>query len=223
MNLKIATLLAAVAVGAVACGGGSDIEVRPGATTTTTEAATTTSTRRTTTTTSSRTTTSGRTSTTRGSATTIATTSSVPTDPAEIAKAYFDGGSITLTDDEAGCVADKMGAPAIANMRDALAGEISTLSEDASKALLYATSACEPVDYVAQLGANLQRQADTTDEQSTCVVKALDSLLVSDAEVLAQAASDKDTVDWPQPQQDAFKNALLTCVPEDVAQKIIEL
>ena len=84
-------------------------------------------------------------------------------------------------------------------------------------------SSCAPKDYVSQLSSQLQSQAGTTGEQSACVVDALFTLITTDDDVLTQAASDKDTADWPQAQRDAFKNALLTCVPEDLAEKIINL
>ena len=164
------------------------------------------------------------TATADGSATTTATgdptPTSLPADPADAIKAFYGLGGGSLSDSEATCVVGSTGPDIVAPLNEALSG--GEIDAATGKALLKAFAACEPAAYVDQTASSIETQSGATKEQAMCVLKAVDKLFVSDDAVLSQAASNTATAEWPAAEHDRFSAAVKTCVPDDLAAKIVD-
>jgi len=164
------------------------------------------------------------TATADGSATTTATgdptPTSLPADPAAAIKAFYGLGGGSLSDSEATCVVGSTGPDIVAPLNAALAG--GEIDAATGKALLKAFAACEPAAYVDQTASSIESQSGATKDQAMCVLKAVDKLFVSDDAVLSQAASSTATAEWPTAEHDRFSAAVKTCVPDDLAAKIVD-
>ncbi len=88
--------------------------------------------------------------------------------------------------------------------------------------LLKAFASCEPQEYVTQTIASLVQQSGATEDQATCVVHAVDKLFAADDAVLTEAAGNGATAEWPVAEHDKFSNAVKSCVPDDIAAKIVD-
>jgi hypothetical protein len=162
----------------------------------------------------------GATDTGAGPASSDAPPSSLPSDPAKAVQAFYAAGGGTLSDAEASCVAQSTGPTIVAALQATVEG--GELGPDAGKALLKGFAACEPAAYVSQTTAAIVQASGATQDQATCVLSAVDKLFASDDAVLAQAASQAATEDWPTAEHQKFHDAVRTCVPEDLAQKIAD-
>jgi hypothetical protein len=145
---------------------------------------------------------------------------SLPSDPAAAIKAFYSSGGGSLSDPEATCIAGSTGPGIVDELNAALSG--GEVNPDTGKSLLKAFAACEPNDYVTQTIASLVQQSGATEDQATCVLHAVDQLFVSDEAVLTQAAGNGATSEWPAAEHDKFSNAVKTCVPDDLAAKIVD-
>jgi hypothetical protein len=144
---------------------------------------------------------------------------SLPSDPAAAIKAFYGLGGGTLSDPEATCVAGSTGN-IVDSLNQALSGGV--LDPATGKSLLKAFASCEPAAYVSQTTESLAAQSGATKDQATCVLHAVDKLFVADDAVLTQAAGNGAISEWPAPQHDAFSAAVKTCVPDDLATKIVD-
>jgi hypothetical protein len=175
----------------------------------------------------------GATSPSDSSATTAATASassdpaatdapptSLPSDPAAAIQAFYSLGGGNLTATEATCVVGSTGPGIVDPLNEALAGGV--LDPATGKSLLKAFAACEPAAYVDQTTSTIVSQSGATQEQATCVLHAVDKLFVADDAVLTQAAGNGATAEWPAAEHDRFSAAVKTCVPDDLAAKIVD-
>ena len=65
-------------------------------------------------------------------------------------------------------------------------------------------------------------QSGATQDQATCVLHAVDKLFVADDAVLTQASGNGAIAEWPTAEHDKFAAAVKTCVPDDLAAKIVD-
>ena len=149
-----------------------------------------------------------------------ATPTSLPADPAKAIQTFYGLGGGTLTDSEATCVVTSTGPGIVDSLNQALAG--GQLDQDTGKALLKAFASCEPKAYVDQTISSLAQQSGATQDQATCVLHAVDKLFVGDDAVLTQAAGNGAVAEWPAAEHDRFAAAVKTCVPDDLAAKIVD-
>jgi hypothetical protein len=154
------------------------------------------------------------------SAATDATPTSLPSDPAAAIKAFYGMGGGELTDAEAACVVGSTGPDIVDPLNEALAG--GQLDPATGKSLLKAFAACEPGAYVNQTVDSLVQQSGATKDQATCVLHAVNKLFVADDAVLTQAAGTGAVAEWPAAEHDRFSAAVKTCVPDDLAAKIVD-
>ena len=145
---------------------------------------------------------------------------SLPSDPAAAVKAFYGLGGGTMSDPEATCVAGSTGPGIVDSLNEALAGGV--LDPATGKSLLKAFASCEPQAYVDQTTSSLQAQSGATKDQATCVLHAVDKLFVADDAVLTQASGNDAISEWPTPEHDKFSAAVKTCVPDDLAAKIVD-
>jgi hypothetical protein len=145
---------------------------------------------------------------------------SLPTDPAAAIQAFYATGGGKLSDTEAACIVASTGPGIVDSLNAALSG--GEVAPDAGKSLLKAFAACEPSEYVTQTIASLVQQSGASQDQATCVLHAVDQLFVADDAVLTQASSSGSTAEWPAAEHDKFSNAVKTCVPDDLAAKIVD-
>jgi hypothetical protein len=148
------------------------------------------------------------------------TPSTLPADPTAAVKAFLTLAQQQVTDAEAKCIADSGGEPLMTGLNSALAN--GSLDEPTSRIVVKAFATCEPASYLTATTDTIVQQSGATKEQATCVVKAVDQLFVTDDAVVAQAAGDAATKDWPAPEHDKFTAAVATCVPADLAAKIVD-
>jgi hypothetical protein len=151
---------------------------------------------------------------------TAAPPTSLPTDPVAAIQAFYGLGGGTLTTAEATCVVGSTGPGIVDPLNEALAGGV--LDPATGKALLKAFASCEPAAYVDQTTSSIVSQSGATQDQATCVLHAVDKLFVADDAVLTQAAGTGATAEWPTPEHDRFAAAVKTCVPDDLAAKIVD-
>ena len=143
----------------------------------------------------------------------------LPSEPAAAVKEFYSRAGAELTDSEAACIVASTGPDIVAPLTASLTG--GTIDEVTSRALLKAFSTCEPAAYISQTTANLSEASGATQEQATCTLHAVDKLLASDEAVLTQAATNSSPKDWPAGELQRFTDAVKTCVPDDLATKII--
>jgi hypothetical protein len=151
---------------------------------------------------------------------TDATPTSLPSDPAAAIQAFYSLGGGNLTATEATCVVGSTGPGIVDPLNEALSGGV--LDPATGKSLLKAFAACEPAAYVDQTTSSIVSQSGATQEQATCVLHAVDKLFVADDAVLTQAAGNGATAEWPTAEHDRFSAAVKTCVPDDLAAKIVD-
>jgi hypothetical protein len=154
------------------------------------------------------------------SAATEATPTSLPSDPAAAIKAFYGLGGGQLSDAEATCVVGSTGPDIVDPLNKAIAG--GQLDQATGKRLLKAFAACEPQTYVDQTTASIMQQSGATKDQATCVLHAVNKLFVTDDAVLTQATGNAATAEWPAAEHDRFSAAVKTCVPDDLATKIVD-
>ena len=118
------------------------------------------------------------------------------------------------------CVVTSTGPDIVDPLNQALAG--GQLDPATGKALLKAFASCEPKAYTDQTISSLAQQSGATQDQATCVLHAVDKLFVADDAVLTQAAGNGAIAEWPTPEHDRFAAAVKTCVPDDLATKIVD-
>jgi hypothetical protein len=153
-------------------------------------------------------------------AATDAAPTSLPADPAAAIKAFYGLGGGTLTDAEATCVVGSTGPGIVDPLNEALTS--GQLDPATGKSLLKAFASCEPGTYVSQTISSLVQQSGATQDQATCVLHAVDKLFVADDAVLTQAAGNGAVSEWPAAEHDRFAAAVKTCVPDDLAAKIVD-
>src|SRR4051794_33646779 len=146
--------------------------------------------------------------------------STLPSDPAKAIQTFYQAGGGTLSDPEATCVAQSTGPGIVAALQATLEG--GDLSDDAGKSLLKAFAACEPASYVSQTKAAIAQESGATQDQAACVLTAVDKLFSTDDAVLSQAASQTATESWPAAEHQKFHDAVRSCVPEELAEKIAD-
>jgi hypothetical protein len=151
---------------------------------------------------------------------TDAAPTSLPSDPAAAIQAFYGLGGGQLTSQEATCVVGSTGPNIVDPLNEALAGGV--LDPATGKSLLKAFAVCEPAAYVDQTTSSIVSQSGATQDQATCVLHAVDKLFVADDAVLTQAAGNGATAEWPTPEHDRFAAAVKTCVPDDLAAKIVD-
>jgi hypothetical protein len=162
----------------------------------------------------------GATSGTPGSSTPAASPPSLPSDPAKAVQTFYAAGGGTLTDAEATCVAESTGPSIVGALQATIEG--GDLSDDAGKALLKAFAACQPASYMTQTSAAIAQESGATQDQATCVLTAVDKLFATDDAVLSQAASQTSAENWPTAEHQKFHDAVRSCVPEDLTEKIVD-
>jgi hypothetical protein len=145
---------------------------------------------------------------------------SLPSDPAAAIKAFYSLGGGTMSDPEATCVAGSTGPNIVDSLNLALSGGV--LDPPTGKLLLKAFASCEPQAYVDQTVSSLVAQSGATKDQATCVLHAVDKLFVADDAVLTQASDNGSIAEWPATEHDKFAAAVKTCVPDDLAAKIVD-
>lgn len=145
---------------------------------------------------------------------------SLPSDPAKAIQAFYNSGGGTLSDTEATCIAGSTGPSIVDSLNAALSG--GDVNPDTGKMLLKAFASCEPQEYVTQTISSLVQQSGATQDQATCVLHAVDQLFVADDAVLTQAAGNGSTSEWPAAEHDKFSAAVKSCVPDDIAAKIVD-
>ncbi len=153
-------------------------------------------------------------------AATDATPTSLPSDPAAAIQAFYSLGGGSLTGDEATCIVGSTGPGIVDPLNEALTGGV--LDPATGKSLLKAFAGCEPAAYVDSTTSSIVSQSGATKDQATCVLHAVDKLFVADDAVLTQAAGNGATAEWPAPEHDRFSAAVKTCVPDDLAAKIVD-
>jgi hypothetical protein len=146
--------------------------------------------------------------------------SSLPDDPAKAIQTFYAAGGGNLTDAEATCVAQSTGPSIVAALQTTLEG--GDLSDVAGKALLKAFAACQPAQYVSQTEAAIVQESGATQDQAKCVLSAVDKLFATDDAVLSQAVSQTAAEDWPSAEHQKFHDAVRSCVPEDLTEKIVD-
>src|SRR4051812_39193911 len=161
-------------------------------------------------------------SATTGSAATDAPAppTSLPSAPAAAIQAFYGLGGGTLSTEEATCVVGSTGPEIVDPLNEALTAGV--LDPATGKSLLKAFAACEPAAYVDQTTTSIVAQSGATKDQATCVLHAVDKLFVGDDAVLTQAAGNAATAEWPAGEHDRFSAAVKTCVPDDLAAKIVD-
>jgi hypothetical protein len=145
---------------------------------------------------------------------------SLPSDPAKAIQTFYAAGGGTLTDAESTCVAQSTGPSIVAQLQATLEG--ADLNEDAGKALLKAFAACEPASYVSQTTTAIVQESGATQAQAACVLSAVDKLFATDDAVLTQATEQGSAEAWPAAEHQKFHDAVRSCVPEDLAEKIVD-
>ncbi len=145
---------------------------------------------------------------------------SLPSDPAQAIQTFYEAAGGTLSDSEATCVAQSTGPGIVASLQAALEG--GDIGDDAGKSLLKGFAVCEPAAYVTQTTASIVQQSGATQEQAACVLTAVDKLFATDDAVLSQAASPTATKDWPAAEHQKFSDAVKSCVPDELAEKIVD-
>jgi hypothetical protein len=164
-------------------------------------------------------TTPGGTGATGAASSSPAPPASLPSDPAKAIQTFYATGGGTLTDAEATCVAQSTGPNIVSSLQATLEG--GDLGEDAGKALLKAFAACQPASYVSQTTAAIVQESGATQDQATCVLSAVDKLFATDDAVLTQATEQGSAEDWPAAEHQKFHDAVRSCVPEDLTEKIV--
>jgi hypothetical protein len=148
------------------------------------------------------------------------TPTSLPRDPAAAIQAVYGLGGGTLSGQEATCVVGSTGPGIVDPLNEALSAGV--LDPATGKSLLKAFAACEPAAYVDQTTSSIVAQSGATKDQAACVLHAVDKLFVADDAVLTQAAGNAATAEWPAGEHDRFSAAVKTCVPDDLAAKIVD-
>jgi hypothetical protein len=134
---------------------------------------------------------------------------------------YFDRIELAVTPDESTCLASYLSPGVLASLADAVETG-SDVTQEARQALFSGLVGCEPASYVqAQVGL-LVKNGGATEDQATCVVHATNDLLQADPALIALAASDQSTKDWPEDDKAKLRESMTPgCVPGEVADKII--
>jgi hypothetical protein len=83
-------------------------------------------------------------------------------------------------------------------------------------------AACQPASYMTQTAAAIVQESGATQDQATCVLTAVDKLFATDDAVLSQAASQTSAESWPAAEHQKFHDAVRSCVPEDLTEKIVD-
>jgi hypothetical protein len=87
-------------------------------------------------------------------------------------------------------------------------------------AMAQAAARCEPADYVASQSGLLTEQFGLTDEQATCVTRAVDQVALVDPAVAGALLDDWAAVPAGS-SRDSMIEAATTCVDRDLAVTIV--
>jgi hypothetical protein len=140
---------------------------------------------------------------------------------AETVTAYFDDLGLSLTVEETACLTGSLDATTLASLADAVANGAEA-GETTRLAVLRGIAICEPVSYAETQIEAIVSLASTSEEDAACIVAANNALLRDDDAVLALAAGDLSPAEWPAAERDKLRATLVTCVPGDVADRLLE-